>query len=61
MKCLNITIGYFAYGMAIGLKKAKSAFSWLDFYHETSYNIEADFEDEGYQLQMNESDTFWSL
>ena len=39
MKGLNITIGDFSYGMDIDVKKAKS---WLDFYHEASYNIGAE-------------------
>ena len=59
MKGLNITIGDFAYGMDIDVKKAKS---WLDFYHEASYNIGADFlitlDLEEYSLEINRSGTY---
>ena len=61
MKGLNITIGDFAYGMDIDVKEAKS---WIDFYHEASYNIGVDFkitldlEDEEYSLEINETGTY---
>ena len=61
MKGLNITIGDFAYGMDIDVKEAKS---WIDFYHEASYNIGVDFkitldlEDEEYSLEINKIGTY---